>query len=400
MVSSHKSSRRKIGMFQRLADGRIKVTVRGGTSYNGNSRRIYGYADSEEEAERLALELAAQLNMRPDLGKGLTLERWWQAYSVGKGKRLTNATFERYRCDMEGLWLPALGKRDISLIAKADVQALLLTLPTRSRATHAKAALSAVLTQAVQDGYLTVNVMKSGSFELPGDVGVHIDEAWGDDPFSVIEGMSEVWDARTVLRVMPILAGTSVEPCWLAMVGAGLRREEALALNWGDVRSVEIDGREVIQIAVYKALTARDGLKQTKTGRSVRIAAMVEPFGQRLWSLRASPQERICRLGVNNINHRWMEMWEPCESPNARVRDRKKGIMLDAGIPYAPLGKMRATHETYMQQAGVLDSINAAAHGHSQQVSYRHYQHADGIEAARRAGEFLLVDGGKRAANE
>ena len=73
MVSSHKSSRRKIGMFQRLADGRIKVTVRGGTSYNGNSRRIYGYADSEEEAERLALELAAQLNMRPDLGKGLTL---------------------------------------------------------------------------------------------------------------------------------------------------------------------------------------------------------------------------------------------------------------------------------------------------------------------------------------
>ena len=57
---------------------------------------------------------------------------------------------------------------------------------------------------------------------------------------------------------------------------------------------------------------------------------------------------------------------------------------------------MRATHETYMQQAGVLDSVNAATHGHSEKVSYRHYQRADANAAAAQASEFLLVNGGKK----
>lgn len=394
------STRSKLGTRQALSDGRIKVTVSHGYRRDGRQRRVSAIAENEQDAERVALKLAADLGRRPDLGSGLTLSRWWLAYSATKGQRLTNATYRRYKGDMEHIWLPALGERDISLIGRVDVQDVLLTCRSRSAATHAKATLSAILTQAVRDGHLSKNPVRSGGYELPGDVGAEdmsgID--YDDDPFAAIEGAANVWDATTVLRAMPVLRGVPLETCWLAMVGAGLRREEALALRWKDVRRVMIDGHEVTQIAVHRANTALDGIKRTKTQRSIRIVTMMEPFGARLWELRGGREDMVCDVSISNIGHRWRNMWEPePTSKHARKADRRRGIMLAAGIPYVPLGRMRATHETYMQQAGVLDSINAAAHGHSQKVSYEHYQRANDVSAARQAGDFLLIEGGEKA---
>ena len=402
MKSSHKQTRRRLGSFKRLADGTIKVTVRSGRRLDGGERSATGYAKDEDEAERVALELAAQLGMRPDLGRGLTLRRWWQAYAAGRGARLTNATFARYEQEMERVWLPALGDVDISLVSRTDVQEVLLSLGTRSRASHAKSALSAVLTQAVRDGQLSENPIRSGGFELPGDVGSD-DDVWEDfdtDPFGALEGTSDVWDARTVLRAMPLIAGCRFEGAWLAMVGAGLRMEEAFALRWKDVRRIEVGGRMVTQIAVHHAETVADGRKRTKTRRSRRIAAMVEPFGGRLWELRGDPDEKVSPTSLNNINRQWRLMWEPVTSKNVpkSVMLTKGRMVVDPPVPYVPLSRMRATHETYMQQAGVLDSVNAAAHGHSERVSYRHYQRADGVAAAEQASAFLLVEGGRRAA--
>ena len=397
VLMSNDTQRRKVGTFKTLADGTIKVSVSHGTNINGRQRRVSGYARTQEEAELLALDLATQLGRRPDLGNGVTLERWWRAYTVDKGRRLTKATYKRYELDMQRIWLPALGDTDISLITRKDVQDVLLTLPTRSAASHAKSALSAVLTQAVRYGRLSENPIREGGFELPGDVGAADDSGvdYDDDPFGAIEHANDVWDARTVLRAMPLLEGLPLETCWLAMVGAGLRREEALALRWKDVRRIEIDGRDVTQIAVHRALTNLDGIKRTKTRQSVRIVAVVEPFGRRLWELHGEPDDMVCQVSVSNVQRRWANMWEPCESKHARKKDRRKGIMLEAGIPFITLARMRATHESYMQQAGVLDSVNAAAHGHSERVSYRYYQRSTDIDAAQAAGDYLVHEGGK-----
>lgn len=399
MALSHKGKRSRLGSFKKLADGRIRVVVAHGYDLNGNPRRATGYAKDMDEAERVALELSAELGKRPDLGRGLTLERWWTAYSAGKGKRLTNATYSRYKWDMDKTWMPVLGKTDISLITRHDVQAVLITLPSKSYAQHALRSLSAVLTQAVRDGYLTVNPIRSGGFELPGDVGADGQDGldYDADPFAAIEGSQSVWDARTVIRALPLMRGVPLETCWLAMVGAGLRREEAMALTWKDVRRIDVGDQPVTQIAVYKALTERDGLKRTKTERSVRIVAVVEPFGSRLWELRGQPDEVLVPISVHNVSKRWRTMFEPVTSKHAKTEGRWKGLL--AGLPYVPLNRMRATHATFMQQAGVLDSINAAAHGHSEKVSYANYQRADGIDAAKKAGEFLVLQGYRRAAN-
>lgn len=61
-----------------------------------------------------------------------------------------------------------------------------------------------------------------------------------------------------------------------------------------------------------------------------------------------------------------------------------KGCMLAAKIPYIPLSRMRATHETLMQSVGVSDSLNSRLHGRSTiAVGYSNYLEPQEAELAR-----------------
>ena len=410
MPSSHKKPRRKVGTFLPLADGTIKVVVRSGYTADGKRRTLWAIAKDDEEADRVALELASKLGMHPELGNGITLERWWAAYQVTRGKRIAKVTLKRYATEFNNVWLPSLGHKDITLITHSDIQAVVINAETRSMAKERIKALSAVLTHAVREGRLSENPCRRAPFELPGDVGKEdlsgID--YDDDPFAAIEGVKEVWDIDTVLLAMHRLRDLPIETCWLAMVGAGLRREEALALKWKDVRRVRVAGRSVVQIAVHAANTAVDGMGATKTKKSVRIVAMVEPFGARLWELAKGREELVCDVSPKNISRKWRLMWQPqSESkhmPKEPATHVYRGIMLEEpAIPFIHLKQMRATNETMMQAAGVSDSLNAAMHGHSQRVAYTNYLMPDYTEAAQRAGQLIAVQGGMasdKAVNE
>lgn len=408
MASSHNKSRRKLGTRKTLADGTIKVTVSHGYRDDGRQRRLSAIAQDEDEADRLAVELAARLGRNPELGNGLTLERWWRAYCATRGERLARATLERYTTEMRGTWLPALGKRDITLISHADIQAVVIRAETRSMARERIKALSAVLTHAVREGKLSANPCRSAPFELPGDVGKAdlsgID--YDEDPFAAIEGEREVWGVETVLLAMERLRGMPLETCWLCMIGAGLRREEALALRWRDVRRVTVAGREVTQLAVHAANTAKDGIGITKTKKSNRIVAMAEPFGKRLMELARERDALVCSVSPKQASRRWRNMWRPVnleskhmpKDPATRV---SRGIMLEEPqVPFIHLKQMRDTHVTMMSAVGVSDSVNAAVHGHSERVAYSNYLVPDTSAAAERMGRLFVVEGGsKRAAN-
>lgn len=382
------TGRSRLGSKRRLPSGRWLVRVSCGVRADGSRRTLTATVNTEREADARILELAAELGARPDLARGLTLDDYWRYYSNTKGTRIARSTYKRYRGCMERRVLPTLGGMDVSAIGRADVQGVLLACPTRSEADQARRTLSAIMGQAVADGALASNPLRGVRYELPGDVGAQWadDALWDEDPFGAIEGRSDVWDASTVLRVMPMLAGLPVETAWLAMVGGGLRLEEAMALRWRDVRRTEVaPGVTATQVAVHHALTEDDGRKRTKTMRSVRIATLAEPMGARLWGLRGKPDAPVCGASISNIRHRWRNMWSPVTSRHAKREGRIKGLMVDGvepPIPYVPLGRMRATHATLMEQAGVLDSVNAAAHGHSERVSYRHYQRPDVSGAA------------------
>lgn len=406
MASSHKSPRRKVGTRRIMADGTIKVIVRSGYTVDGKRRTLWATAKDADEADRVALELAANLGMDINLGRGLTLSRWWDAYKATRGKRIAKVTLERYGTEMRGTWLPALGSKDITLISHADIQDVVIQAKTRSMAKERIKALSAVLTHAVREGKLSANPCRSAPFELPGDVGKAdlsgID--YESDPFAAIEGVRNVWDIDTVLLAMDRLRGLPIETCWLAMIGAGLRREEALALHWRDVRRIKVAGREVTQIAVHAANTAVDGIGTTKTKKSVRIVAMVEPFGSRLWELAGDRDDLICGLSPKNISRRWRMMWEPLKAgkhmPKEPATHVARGVMLaDPEVPFIHLKQMRATHATMMQAAGVSDSLNAAMHGHSERVAYTNYLMPDSTVAAQKVGQLIVMEGGRKVVN-
>lgn len=315
----------------------------------------------------------------------MNLSAYWKHYESTKGQRLANATLSRYAHSLGKHVLPMLGDVPIDELRHVDVQRMVMACPSRGTALQAKRCLSAVLGQAVAEGYLEQNPV-SGRLELPDDVGRRPTIGEDEDPFAAICDAATVWDAETVLRAMPRLRDLPLESCWLCMVGAGLRREEALALRWRDVR--RRDG--LVELAVHRARTEKDGIKATKTARSVRIAQMVEPMGSRLMELQGKPDELVCTVSCGNLSKRWGNLWKP------RGRNcphcAPKGRMLDEpAVPYLPLRRMRATHESLMQEAGVLDSVNAAAHGHSRAVSYKHYLSGDVRQATITLQ--VLIDG-------
>ena len=405
MASSHKTPRRRIGTRQVLADGRIKVTVCHGLRSDGKRRRLYAYASSDDEADLIAMDLAAKLGMQLELGNGITLERWWRAYQVTRGERIANVTLEGYRTAMKNTWIPALGKKDITLITHADIQAVVLKAETQSMARERIKALSAVLTHAVREGKLSVNPCRNTNFELPGDVGKEdlSDINYEDDPFAAIDEVRDVWDVETVLRAMQRIRCLPLETCWLAMGGAGLRREEALALRWKDVRRIKVGGHEVTQIAVHAANTAKDGMGITKTRKGIRIVAVSEPFGARLWELAGDREAMVCNVSPKNASRRWANMWKPVNleskhMPHDPATHVSRGVMLEEPeIPFIHLKQMRHTHTTMMQAVGVTDSLNAAMHGHSERVAYSNYLMPDTVEAAERMGKLFVMEGGKSA---
>lgn len=393
--------RKKVGNVRQKPSGRWEASVSVGTKEDGTPRRVYETFDSEAEARAWAYEKSMELGRRPDLGRGVTLDQWWGAYRSGKGSRVAKGTMRSYATCMRTVWLPELGGTDISRIDAATIQDILLE-QGRAKAQHCKSALSAVLTAAVNYGTLSENVMLGTRFEMPLDTGREMDreEDYDENPFAAIEGTADHWDALEVAMAIPLMRDLRLEPAWLAMVGAGLRMQEAFAIRGVDVRRVRIGGRpgaDIIatQLAVHHAESLDDGRKRTKTRKSVRIATMMEPFGTRYWELsqRVGKADNVCGMTRNNVNRMWRNYFAEPAPDMEKYKPRKRSDRWDKGrlrdLRYVCLSKMRKSHETMMQQAEVLDSVNASMHGHSQRVAYTNYLDADVAEAVIRTQEWF-----------
>ena len=388
-------ARSDLGSWREVRPGVWQVRVMSGYRDDGRQRvRSVTVEGTESDARRAARDLAAEMGRKPGLARGVTLSEVWSEYLRDRGARLAKKTVRGYKWYMEHVWLPELGERDVTLITHSDVQRVLL-MHGRDKADRSRRILSSVLTWAVAEGAADENVVRRGGFELPGDTGSGYEDesVWDDDPFAAIEGTRDVWDARTVMAAIPLMRGLPLEPAWLAALGAGLRVEEALAIRRMDVRRIEVGGRMVTQIAVHHARTDLEERKRPKTKRSTRIVAVMEPFGERLWELASAldkPTDLVCPVSAANQNHRWREYF--MDQPTSK-HCPKTGVYRGRlrSLPYIPLSRMRATHSTLMQEAGVLDSVNAAAHGHSEQVAYSNYQRADTVAATIKTEGYLRL---------
>ena len=381
---------RRTGTITQKPNGKWLARVAVGTKSDGSIRRVSKTFDTMAEAERWCVTQSVEMGKRPDLAAGVTLSALWELYLADKGKRLAKKTVQAYTSLMNVHWLPTMGESDVSSITCAQIQYRLDGM-THDNALHAKRCLSSVLTYAVGRGLLESNPMHGHKFDVPEKDVSQSD--FEDDPFAAIEESADVWELSTVLECYGRIRGLPLEPAWLACVGAGLRVEEAMALRKVDVRRVEVEGVEVTQLAVHAASTPVERGKATKTRQSVRIVTMLEPFGTRYWELRemvGEPKGLVCTSSPGNQNRAWHKYFNPPKLHSRMSMERVTRGRLE-GLPYVPLSKMRNTHATLMQQAGVMDSINAAMHGHTERVSYEHYMRPDTSSATVAASKHLRL---------
>lgn len=385
-------SRRMVGSIDQLPSGRWRARVTVGVRADGSRRLATKTFDSEKEAEIWCHVRAHEMGASMTDGIGLTLQRLWELYVEAKSDSLAPTTMNVYTYHMTYKVLPILGERDVSEIRHGDIQMMLSDM-THACAGKSRTVLSSVLSYGVRVGLLDENVMRRADFELPTSDRSDDDECWDDDPFAVIEDDRAVWDADEIATCFGLIQGLPLEPAWLACIGAGLRVEEALALRPVDVRRVEVMGTEVTQLAIHHATAKIGKRKGTKTRGSVRVVTMLEPFGVRYWELVQEVEDKkspVCQVSASRQNKAWRNYWEPpTTSKHAKKVGNWRGRLQE--LPYLPLSRMRNTHATLMQEAGVLDSVNAAMHGHSQRVSYAHYQRADTTDATIKASKHLRL---------
>ena len=183
----------------------------------------------------------------------------------------------------------------------------------------------------------------------------------------------EVWDAHEAVEALERLRGHRIYPLVLLMVGAGLRRSEALAASWDDV-----EFGETVTVRVDKSF--RHGtMRPTKNQSSVRTVPIAEPFASMLRDIRS--EGRICPMTEDAAKSSWRRL--------------RKGELAGMSIP---MKNLRHTHESLMRDAGVSDSVNSQLHGHSDiKTDYRHYlarTSQSSRDAARRLGAYMEEHGG------
>ena len=290
-------------------------------------------ADAEAEARRLS----RVMGLSPNYGSGLTLDAYVYGVFLPSRSDLKRKTLMGYESDYRLHIAPRLGSCRLEDVTRPMVQSWLADQPPKSARNYMRT-LSAILGGAVDDGVLDSPVPLSR---------LRFPRRPHDD-------VPTVWDAPTVAECLERLEGSPLFPLWLVMVGAGLSRSEACALEWSDVS--DVDGMAVV--AVSKALTATDGLMGPKNPYRYRTVPVVAPFGPMLLSMRG--EGRIWPHGPEWAGKLWRDAFKP-------------GGAIE-GLPYVTINRMRATHETLLQRAGVVDTLNARIHGRSNvQTGYAHY---------------------------
>lgn len=366
--------------IEKLPSGAYRVRVRAAGGFGGGGRTMSSTHRTLTEARKARAALLARIGAEPMAGDRLTL-RWYfgEMFLPGRSS-LANVTLSKYRSIWRTHIEPAFGSRPISSIKSSEVQRWLYTKP-RGTASKCVSTLRAIMRQAYADEVIDREPLR-GTLRLPGQAPAPL----------------PVWSAEDVAAAMPVLRGTPLYRLWLVMVGGGAGREEAYALYERDLAYTRDGGGTLtVTATVDDAVTPEDGRKAPKNPHRYRVIAIAEPFASELLATRAeSPDEPLCRYSVGNLPRKWAEMWRE-RKPGVKYPSTScVGIMLDAGVPFVQLGRMRATHETLAQLAGVPDTLNAAMHGRSNvNTGYRHYL-VPGGDAMRGAAEGVgrMVSGG------
>lgn len=295
------------------------------------SRRVHG---TLRDAQALAVRLDIEMGANPSLGMLATLDSYFDGVFIPGRSDLDPKTLGNYRTIWRVHVSPRFGSHPLAEPHPAEVQAWVSSM-SRGTAMHAAKLLRSVL----RDAFYMV-ILPSEPMRRP----LRYPRAK--------DGKLDVWDGSEVLYALSRLHGHRLLPLVAVMVGGGLRRSEAMALEWGDMAF----GDGIVRMSVVKGARRADG--GTKNAASVRTVAMMEPFASILAGCRGDGP--VCTLTEAGVRSLWPRLFHA-------------GMPLE-GMRYIPMKQLRATNTTLMHDAGVPDTTLSMVHGHTDvRTDYRHY---------------------------
>lgn len=367
MPSSRRQDRSALGSKRERRPGVWEVSVADGYRRDGSTRRAYGTVrGTEADADAWIRRKAAEMGRASSVGDPMTLDEYfWGHFSPGRHATTTNANANTYDSHWRSHVSPALGAVPLADLDNLAVQRWILTLPPQSAPAYART-LRAVLSQARFDHLIAESPMEGYAFRFP--------KGRRTAPLPV-------WAAEDVAEALsrPRFRESQLFALWCVMVGAGLSRSEALALDWEALSFSEVTtmggaAAWVATVTVNGACTAEDGMKDPKNDRRYRRVRVMEPFSGALRAVAGTgplcQSRRAASGGSVPSGHRLTPSYVP---------KRWKAMFAEGGelegLPFVPLNRMRATYATIAQAGGVDATLINAAQGRSDgsQVLYSNY---------------------------
>lgn len=352
------------------ADGRDvwEVAVSAGYRSDGRQRRVTRRVHgTERDADMAISRLAGELGASRAMGDGdMTLDAYyWVHFSPARHASTTRANSLTYDSHYRAHISEELGGTNLAGIDGVRIQRWVNRLPPQSAPNYVRT-LRAILSQAELDGLIDRSPMEGRTFRMP--------HGRRTAPLPV-------WGAREVSDALSRedFADSNLYALWLVMVGAGLSRSEALALDWEGVSwesALGMDGMEhwTARVTVSGAVTSMDGLKGPKNDRRYRTVPLPPVFADRLRLVMGTGP--ICQ-SRRHVSGGWVlsgHRITPDRVPEAWRRLFEPGAALD-GLPFVHLNRMRATYATLAQASGIDSTLINAMQGRSKnsQVLYSNY---------------------------
>ena len=363
MTSSHKS-RSKLGTKREIRPNVWQIGVSCGTRADGKRRTAWRTVHGTDvDADAAIVKLADEMRRCASIGDDMTLDRYfWGYFSPFKHATTTNANAVAYDSCYRVHIAPAFGSWQIERIGNLEVQRWINGLPPQSAPNYVRT-MRAIMNRAEFEHVIIDNPMRY-RYTMP--------RGRSNTPLPVM-GAYEVGLALERLK------GTQLYALWLVMVGCGLSRSEALALDWDDIawdEVLQMDGKRhwVATVHVKAAYTSADGMKEPKNDRRYRRVPMMPPFSDALrGAMGTGPicQSRLHTKDGWRLSGRRLrpdsvpKLWKAYFEPNGPLD----------GLTFVHIGRMRATYSTLMQRAGVDGSIINAMQGRTDNspVLYTNY---------------------------
>ena len=351
--------RAAMGSIELLSTGRYRVSLELPRGDDGRRRRLSRTVrgtrgDAEAELARMKLDQG-----KPVEARGMTVGDYWRVFYEPSLSNLAPHTESSYRSAWKLYVEPMFAHRELASLKARVIENELMTIAKPGARRNA----FKLLRQVVTDAYR--NEMCDGN---PFDRKIRIGRA--DRKPQTVLSIADLPEWLEAVR------GEPFEAAVLLMLFCGLRREEAMALSWGDISF----GENRASVRIERALVEVSGKViegPTKTPESRRTVFVSGPAMERLRQIASSGP--ICR----RPDGARMAPDKASKSYRAKVER--------AGAKYVPMMNLRTSYATIMQSLGSADSVISRSLGHTDiKTDYGHYFAANEgtyVEAAGRLAE-------------